>query len=98
MQKQKRKGLTNGQQRGRNSKKSKGRGTKSAETQQMEAPNATTEPALLAGQAWSNCCGAAVAEEELDKENNCKDQSEGSECVKQQKRRGKRKRAPRTMQ
>jgi hypothetical protein len=39
-----------------------------------------------------------TAEEELDRENNCKDQSEGSECVKQQKRRGKRKRAPRTMQ
>ena len=49
---------------------------------------------LLPGQAWSNCCGAPVAEMNLDKGKNCKDQSAGSECSKRRKELGKRKRKP----
>jgi hypothetical protein len=51
---------------------------------------------LLPGQAWSNCCGAPVAEIDLDKGKNCKDQSDGSECSKRRKELGKRKRKPAT--
>jgi len=49
---------------------------------------------LLPGQAWSNCCDAALSEASLDKQKNCKDQSEGSECSKRKAKRGKRKRKP----
>ena len=45
--------------------------------------------------AWSKCCGAAVARTELDKEEKCKDQTDKSECLKRREERGKRKRAPR---
>ena len=54
--------------------------------------------ALLPGQAWSNCCGSAVAEGELDGNGNCKDQSDASECKKREQKRGKRRRcAPRQL-
>jgi hypothetical protein len=47
---------------------------------------------LLPGQAWSNCCGSAVPEMELDGNGNCKDQSDASECKGRKQKRGKRKR------
>ena len=49
-------------------------------------------PGLLPGQAWSNCCGSAIANGELDRNGNCKDQSDASGCKKRQQTRGKRRR------
>ena len=46
---------------------------------------------LLPGQAWSNCCGSAVPEMELDGNGNCKDQSDASECKQRKQKRGNRK-------
>ena len=59
-------------------------------------PEEATKPAkervaLLPGEAWCNCCAAAVMETELDREKVCKDQAACSEHVG---KRGKRKRAP----
>lgn len=52
------------------------------------------DKALRKRQAWSNCCGSAVPATSLDKHNNCKDQSRGSECFKRNAKRGKWKRKP----
>ena len=67
------------------------------EKQQLGGPSGRTANglSLLPGQAWCKCCGAAVARTELDKEEECKDQTDKSECLKRREERGKRKRAPR---
>ena len=74
-----------------NKQKKKQKGTVAATD-----PNpVATEPTvcvLLPGQAWSNCCGAALPETSLDKQKNCKDQSEGSGCSERKAKLGKRKR------
>jgi hypothetical protein len=63
---------------------------KAATKETRKRPEET--PGLLPGQAWSNCCGSAIAKEELDSNGNCKDQSDASECKKRQQTRGKRRR------
>ena len=60
-----------------------------AEKSVVESNN--PQPALMPGQAWCNCCGAAVAETELDREKICTDQAA---CSERLGRRGKRKRKP----
>ena len=76
-----------------NKQKKKQKGTVAATD-----PNpVATEPTvcvLLPGQAWSNCCGAALPETSLNKQKNCKDQSEGSGCSERKAKLGKRKRKP----
>ena len=70
--------------------------TKKTQKRTEGAKVAEERPGLLPGQAWSNCCGSATAEEELDCNGNCKDQSDASECKKREQTRGKGRRvAPR---
>ena len=47
--------------------------TKNAQQRAEETKVVEERPGLLPGQAWSNCCGSAVAEGELDSNGNCKD-------------------------
>ena len=66
--------------------------TKKTQKRTEGAKVAEERPGLLPGQAWSNCCGSAIAEAELDSNGNCKDQSDASECKKREQTRGKRRR------
>ena len=80
-----------------NKQKKKEKGTEAAAD-----PNpVATEPTvcvLLPGQAWSNCCGAALPETSLDKQKNCEDRTEGSGCSERKAKLGKQKRKPASRQ
>ena len=79
---------------GKRKKASEGSMPKEKQPNPKETTKAAKETmALLPGQAWSNCCGSAVAEEELDSNGICKDQSDASGCKKREQKRGKRRRA-----